>query len=278
MRNLKKILALVLALVMSFSVMTVSSAAFKDEADIAADYAESVEVLNAIGVFRGDENGKFNPQKSITRAEVAAIIYRITTGDVADEQAGFYADLNMFTDVTANDWFAGYVNYCASAEYIKGRGNGNFDPNGKITGYDALTMILRAIGYDKNGEFTGESYTVKVAQIAKERGITDTLKGVALGAPATREVIAEILLNTITVPQVSYTLAFGHSIYVNPLQQDGSADTNETLGYENFGLWYSGDLKRNEWGVPYVNGWFIDARSEERRVGKECRSRWSPYH
>ena len=22
----------------------------------------------------------------------------------------------------------------------------------------------------------------------------------------------------------------------------------------------------------------IDGRSEERRVGKECRSRWSPYH
>ena len=22
----------------------------------------------------------------------------------------------------------------------------------------------------------------------------------------------------------------------------------------------------------------IDCRSEERRVGKECRSRWSPYH
>ena len=24
--------------------------------------------------------------------------------------------------------------------------------------------------------------------------------------------------------------------------------------------------------------WFGDVRSEERRVGKECRSRWSPYH
>ena len=23
---------------------------------------------------------------------------------------------------------------------------------------------------------------------------------------------------------------------------------------------------------------FLDTRSEERRVGKECRSRWSPYH
>ena len=258
MRNLKKILALVLALVMSFSVMTVSSAAFKDEDKISADYAESVDVLNYIGVFRGDENGKFNPKKNITRAEVAAIIYRITTGDVSDAQAGFYADLNMFTDVTANDWYAGYVNYCASAEFIKGRGNGTFDPQGNITGYDALTMILRAIGYDKNGEFTGEGYTVKVAQIAKERHITDSLKNVALGSAATREVIAEILFNTINVEQVSYTLAFGYSVYANPLQQDATAQKNETLGYENFLLDYDGTLSYTAWGVPFTYGWYID--------------------
>src|SRR2546422_8417885 len=29
-------------------------------------------------------------------------------------------------------------------------------------------------------------------------------------------------------------------------------------------------------GVPF--GSFMPDRSEERRVGKECRSRWSPYH
>src|SRR5258708_25145819 len=29
-------------------------------------------------------------------------------------------------------------------------------------------------------------------------------------------------------------------------------------------------------GVPYI--FFQHGRSEERRVGKECRSRWSPYH
>ena len=27
-----------------------------------------------------------------------------------------------------------------------------------------------------------------------------------------------------------------------------------------------------------VKSVFLDRRSEERRVGKECRSRWSPYH
>ena len=31
--------------------------------------------------------------------------------------------------------------------------------------------------------------------------------------------------------------------------------------------------------VSAVNGWPVNGqRSEERRVGKECRSRWSPYH
>ena len=31
-----------------------------------------------------------------------------------------------------------------------------------------------------------------------------------------------------------------------------------------------------ELGVEVIPG--IEVRSEERRVGKECRSRWSPYH
>ena len=28
----------------------------------------------------------------------------------------------------------------------------------------------------------------------------------------------------------------------------------------------------------YADGYKVGTRSEERRVGKECRSRWSPYH
>ena len=34
---------------------------------------------------------------------------------------------------------------------------------------------------------------------------------------------------------------------------------------------YSNNLVNHETGID-------DNRSEERRVGKECRSRWSPYH
>src|SRR2546425_13331035 len=32
------------------------------------------------------------------------------------------------------------------------------------------------------------------------------------------------------------------------------------------------------WGISYKVGVDGISRSEERRVGKECRSRWSPYH
>ena len=78
MRNLKKILALVLALVMSLSLMMTASAAtdFKDDGSI-EDYRLAIEVLHGLGVFNGDQDGNFNPKSEITRAEVAAIIYRI---------------------------------------------------------------------------------------------------------------------------------------------------------------------------------------------------------
>ena len=36
------------------------------------------------------------------------------------------------------------------------------------------------------------------------------------------------------------------------------------------------EVEASEWDLSYIS---LDGdRSEERRVGKECRSRWSPYH
>src|SRR2546422_8878810 len=34
----------------------------------------------------------------------------------------------------------------------------------------------------------------------------------------------------------------------------------------------------NDWRARYFHPENLANRSEERRVGKECRSRWSPYH
>ena len=224
MRNLKKILALALALVMSLSLMATANA-FNDDDQITDTYATAIDVLSGLKVFQGYNNGEtFQPKGAITRAEVAAIIYRIVTGDVEDTQVGIYADYNKFDDVKSTSWYAGYVNFCANAEYIKGYDAKTFGPNDPVTGYQALAMILRALGYDKNGEFTGTNWQVQTAAVGENRGITKNVTAGTLGVAATREVVAEILFQAILVDTVNYTPAFGYTI----------GDTS--LGYKTFGL------------------------------------------
>ena len=249
MRNLKKILALVLALVMSFSLMATANA-FTDSDKINGTYEEAVEVLSGLKVFQGYDNGSFVPQGSITRAEVAAIIYRIVTGDVTDKQVGIYADYNKFNDVKSTSWYAGYVNFCANAEYIKGYDAKTFGPNDPVTGYQALAMILRAVGYDKNGEFTGTGWQTQTAAVGKKLGITNNVSEGTLGVAATREVVAEILFRSILVPQVEYTVAFGY-------QSIGQV----SIGYETFKLVGSVPAD-DEWGRP-SKVWKLDKDNDK---------------
>ena len=233
---MKKLLAMVLALVMTLSLAVSANAAFKDVKDINETYAESAEVLANLGVFKGYEDGSFNPKGDITRAEVAAIVYRIYTGDVKDVQAKNYETYNKFADMAGAGWAKGYIGYCANAAFIKGYPDGNFKPAGKVTGYEALTMILRAVGYDKNNEFTGADWALNVAQIAQKNGILDNVKGVDLNAPATRELVAELLFRAINVPMVSYTAAFGYQNVGLSTADNKVFTANKTLGSEVFGL------------------------------------------
>ena len=233
---MKKLLAMVLALVMTLSLAVSANAAFKDVKDINETYAESAEVLANLGVFKGYEDGSFNPKGDITRAEVAAIVYRIYTGDVKDVQAKNYETYNKFADMAGAGWAKGYIGYCANAAFIKGYPDGNFKPAGKVTGYEALAMILRAVGYDKNNEFTGADWALHVAQIAQKNGILDNVKGVDLNAPATREVVAELLFQSINVPMVSYTAAFGYQNVGLSTADNKFFTANKTLGSEVFGL------------------------------------------
>ena len=224
----KKVLSLVLCVAMLLSVMVMGTgAAFSDEDEFSPQYQEAAEVLTNLKVIQGYEDGSyFLPQRNITRAQVATMIYRAATGDVNDTQVGQYVDYDQFNDVSATDWHAGYVNYCANAELIKGFTPDTFGPNKNVTGYQVLAMILRAVGYDQNDEFTGSGWEIRTASIAESLGILDNVQDATLGQPATRELVAELIFQAMIVPTVEYTVAFGYQ----PVWP------RETLGEREFGL------------------------------------------
>lgn len=257
---MKKLLAMVLALVMTLSLAVSANAAFKDDKSISDDYAESVAVLNGMGVFKGYEDGSFKPEGNITRAEVATIVYRIYTADVAkNDKSGLYATYNKFSDMAGAGWAQGYIGYCANASLVKGYPDGTFKPSGKVTGYEVLAMILRAVGYDKNNEFSGADWALHVAQTAQQLGVLDRVaKTTDLNAPASRELVAELLFQGIQKAQVTYTPAFGYVA-------NSVVGAQKTLGEQNFGLKLSTTATADVWGRP-SNVWTYNTGDKKTTV------------
>ena len=197
---MKKLLALVLALVMSMSLVTISNAAFKDADKI--DYDEAVEVMNAVGVLVGDEKGNFNAKDNLTREQAAKIISYLLLGNKTAEAL---AGSGKFTDVAKTSWFAGFVDYCASTGVVNGVGDGKFDPNGQLTGYQFAKMLLVALGYDATIEgFTGADWQINVSKRADQADLFDNLD-ISGNAALTREQAAQMCLNTLKSPLVEYS-------------------------------------------------------------------------
>ena len=250
MRNLKKFLALVLAMMMAFSLMVTVNAASSTEFSAGVDdkYTEAVDVLYGMGVLRGDSGG-FRPTSTITRAEVAAILYRVMTADVTDRQAGIYSDYDRFYDVTSEHWYAGYINLMYDWGKVKGYSNvgdgtDTFGPNDPVTGYHVLVMFLRAIGYGQNGEFEDSQWQIRAASLANQLGITQNIDTGTLGQYAERQVVAEMIFRAIQVPTVEYTMLSNYQQqWINTTNnvigtQSAARNTPYSLGFKNFGLEY----------------------------------------
>ena len=283
MRNLKKFLALVLAMMMTLSLMvTVNASSFEDYDSIGDTYKEAVNVLSALDIIKGygedDPNeGKFLPKNPITRAEVAAMLYRIAHNDPDESQASIYKDYNWFPDVKPNNWFAGVVNYCANATYLKGYPDGSFGPGKNVTGYEVLAMVLRVVGYGQNGEFEGSGWQIRTASYGRIAGLTKNIKEGTLGQPATREMVAEIMFQALQADLVEYNMfqsyhpakellpnnAETREAYADALE-DGRLELplNTDLMYVNYGIvGKSKNLSFDDFGRPSV-AWVRDESTD----------------
>ena len=216
---MKKLLALVLALVMSMSLVTISNAAFKDADKI--DYKEAVDVMNAVGVFVGDEKGNFNAKENLTREQAAKIIAYLELGSkAADALVGGAT----FTDVASTRWSAGFVGYCAQAGVVNGVGDSKFDPAGQLTALQFGKMLLVELGYDaKAAGMVGADWAINTSKLMAKAKLMDGIDG-SVNQVLTREKAAQMCLNALKTPTVEYATK-GSNITVNGAEINFGAST-----------------------------------------------------
>ena len=143
MKNLKKVLAMVLAFACTFS-MFAGAKVFED-VPAGSDYSEAITMLSDLGVIQGKDDGKYHPEDTITRAEACAMIARLMTGDPKVSQ---YVGAQSFSDVQKGSWKDSAIGYCYINGIVIGVGNNKFEPDRAITDAEFVTMVVRAMGYE----------------------------------------------------------------------------------------------------------------------------------
>ena len=181
------------------SLVTISNAAYSDKADI--DLKEAVDVLSAVGVFEGSD-GKFDPKANLTREQAAKLVAYL---QLSQKSADALVGGNKFTDVAANRWSAGYVDYCATTGVVAGVGNGQFNPTGSLTALQFGKMLLVCLGYDATTEnLTGADWQINTSKLMASAKLLKGLDSVKANDVITREQAAQMMLNAIKAPTVEY--------------------------------------------------------------------------
>ncbi len=196
MSNFKRVLSLTIAFIMTamIAIPAVSASSLPEDV-IGTQYEESVELLNALNIMVGDDTGEFRLDDPIKRSEVAKIATAIAgLTDVAESTK---AQAN-FPDVSASHWANGYINVSQAQNYVIGDDTGKFRPDDNITYAEAVTIMMRVLGYEPsakaNGGFpTGYLVTAGSAGLFKGGITADT------NAAATRGIVARLAFNALTI-------------------------------------------------------------------------------
>lgn len=214
MKNLKKVLALVLAVVMVLGLIATTSAKTYKDADKEAykTYADAIDALSSLKILDGFEDGEFKADRTFNRAQAAKIVAIVhnaaTNGKIKDQTAisALYSNAqNPFVDCNTS-WALPYINYCRITGLADGMTATTYAPKRELTGVQWLKLMLTTLNFDTNKEgYTGTGWDVNVLNRANEVGLTAGLAdGWKAIAPIKRGEAAQILYNALTKYLVEY--------------------------------------------------------------------------
>ncbi|MPM03275.1 hypothetical protein SDC9_49540 [bioreactor metagenome] len=238
--KLKRLTALILVVAALAGLLVVpaycsdSSVPFRDITD--SKVAEAAEILRLLGIVNGVSPGSFNPGSTLTRASFCKMA--LIASDRGDEAAA-QANRVVFPDVTASHWALGYVNAAATAPstdaspLVRGSGDGKFWPDKSITYAEAVTILMRMLGYTDSSVGAGATWYSGYLSNAKLIGLTDglTVGGSEVLTRANAALLFSSLLFTEKKDSESlYITVLGGSVTANAviLDTDATADDGTT--------------------------------------------------
>ena len=186
---------------------------------------EAAEVLAALDIMTGDENGDLHLSSPVSRAEFVKMLMAaspISVGDVTY--------VSPYPDVPASHWAAPYVEAAVSAGYVTGYLDGTFRPGNTITLAEGVVMALRLLGYS-NSDFSG---SFPAGQMAMYRTL-DLDEGITLdqNGTMTRQDAMYLFYNLLTATSKTTGQPYLSSVLGHSLTADGKVDTlallNETM-------------------------------------------------
>ena len=202
-----------------------AGAAFTDSADIKVD-ADVVDTLVSLGVVNGYDDGSFKPNGTVTRAEMAKMIYVLRTGN--SDASAYNDDKTSFTDIGSH-WARGYIKYCQSLGIIAGKSNTKFCPNDKVTAQEAAKMLLVTLGYNaEKAGLVGANWASRTNALADEAGLLEDVN-TSFTAACPRQYAAQLIYNAID----AVTVAWRDDAYT---KYNYNGSENKTIGEKYMGL------------------------------------------
>lgn len=202
-KTMKKLLSMALSLAMAVTSFGITAMADEETTETAAAlateqssyetdnyYQKALALCSALGIIKGYDDGSVNPESTITRAEMSAIVLR-TLNVVASEKY----DGKMFNDLKTDHWAADTVASAVKLGILNGYTDGSFRPDDDVLYEQVEKMIVCALGYDVNAKMLG-GYPEGYQQQATSLKLTDHAVSAA-GVPAERGLVIKMVYNAL---------------------------------------------------------------------------------
>ncbi len=189
---MKKIILFALVISLFAGMCLPAGAVYSSFPDVTdAELSRDVDALRMLGAVEGDGTGYFKPNDTLTRAQFCKMaVVVLGRGD----EEYIYRNRTIFPDVRADHWARGYINLAVTAEnkIIIGNGDGTFRPDDNISYAQAVTMLMRMLGYSDAD--AGMLWPHGYMELASSCGLTDGVN-LAISDNVTRADAAELFCN-----------------------------------------------------------------------------------